>query len=140
MKWCMVAAIAVSLLFIFSGMAFAQGDDFDLDALLGDVGVDVAADAGSASPASQEAEVAEAFDDSMDAFAAEPAVEEASAEADPFAAEADVSDADDFGADLAAEADAGMADDPFAADAEDAFGGAAEVEAADDFAVGTLAR
>ena len=44
MKWCMVAAIAVSLLFIFSGMAFAQGDDFDLDALLGDVGVDVAAD------------------------------------------------------------------------------------------------
>ena len=133
MKWCMVAAIAVSLL--FSGMAFAQGDDFDLDALLGDVGVDVAADADSAAPAFQEEEVAEAFDDSMDAFAAEPAVEEASAEADPFAAEADVSDADDFGADLAAEADAGMADDPFAADAEDAFGGAAEVEAADDFAV-----
>ena len=75
------------------GIGIAQGDDFDLDALLGDVGVDVAADAGSASPASQEAEVAEAFDDSMDAFAAEPAVEEASAEADPFAAEADVSDA-----------------------------------------------
>ena len=127
MKWCMVAAIAVSLLFIFSGMAFAQGDDFDLDALLGDVGVDVAADAGSASPASQEAEVAEAFDDSMDAFAAEPAVEEASAEADPFASEPEVV-ADDFDADAFAEADAtadaaaGMPDDPFAADmADDPF-------------------
>ena len=148
MKWCMVAAIAVSLLFIFSGMAFAQGDDFDLDALLGDVGVDVAADAGSASPASQEAEVAEAFDDSMDAFAAEPAVEEASAEADPFASEPEVV-ADDFDADAFAEADAtadaaagmpddpfaaDMADDPFAAGAEDAFAEVAAPEAEDDFA------
>ena len=103
MKWCMVAAIAVSLLFIFSGMAFAQGDDFDLDALLGDVGVDVAADAGSASPASQEAEVAEAFDDSMDAFAAEPRGR-SECGGDPFAEPEVV--ADDFDADAFAEADA----------------------------------
>ncbi|HPC19435.1 MAG: hypothetical protein KBC66_09335 [Kiritimatiellae bacterium] len=34
MKWCMVAAMAVSLL--CGGVALAQEDDFDLDALLGD--------------------------------------------------------------------------------------------------------
>ena len=38
MKWCMVAAMSVSLL--FGSMAFAQEDDFDLDALLGDVGTE----------------------------------------------------------------------------------------------------
>ena len=34
MKWCMVAAVAVS--FLCGGMAFAQDDNLDLDALLGD--------------------------------------------------------------------------------------------------------
>ncbi len=41
MKWCMVAAMAVSLL--FGSVAFAQEDNFDLDALLGDVGMEEAA-------------------------------------------------------------------------------------------------
>ena len=36
MKWFMVVAMAVS--FLFGGMARAQEDNFDLDALLGDVG------------------------------------------------------------------------------------------------------
>ena len=42
MKWCMVAAMAVS--FLFGGMAFAQDDDFDLDALLGDASLFARAD------------------------------------------------------------------------------------------------
>ncbi|HRT05280.1 MAG TPA: hypothetical protein P5204_06240 [Kiritimatiellia bacterium] len=72
MKWCMVAAMAVS--FLCGGMAFAQDDDFDLDALLGDVGTAAEAPAEAAAPAAEEA-AAEAV------AAAEPAAEEAVAEA-----------------------------------------------------------
>lgn len=48
MKWCMVAAMAVSVL--MGSMAWAQEDNFDLDALLGD--------AGTAEPAVAEADAA----------------------------------------------------------------------------------
>ncbi len=62
MKLCMVAAMAVSLL--SGSMAFAQEDDFDLDALLGDVGtvetVDAAADAAAPAAEAVEAPAAEA--------------------------------------------------------------------------------
>ena len=51
MKWCMVAAMAVSLL--FGSMAFAQEDNLDLDALLGDAGT-------TTEPAAQPAAAAEA--------------------------------------------------------------------------------
>ena len=56
MKWCMVAAMAVS--FLCGSMAFAQEDDLDLDALLGDVGAPaeqaaVAAPAADAAPAAE---------------------------------------------------------------------------------------
>ena len=55
MKWCMVAAMAVSLL--FGGAAWAQEEDFDLDALLGDVGAaaEPAAEAPAATPAAEAA-------------------------------------------------------------------------------------
>ena len=50
MKWCMVAAMTVALL--FGSVALAQDDGFDLDALLGD------ADTATASVADATADVA----------------------------------------------------------------------------------
>jgi len=93
MKWCMVAAMAVSLL--FSGMAWAQEDDFDLDALLGDVGTEEVAEA---APAVEEtvieeavvveeavAEEAVAEGVAVEEVAVEAAPAEEVVEADPFA-------------------------------------------------------
>ena len=78
MKWCMVAAVAVS--FLCGGMAFAQDDNLDLDALLGDVGAateEAVADAPAA--VAEEAPAAEAV------AAEEAAPVAAEAAADPFA-------------------------------------------------------
>ena len=49
MKWCMVAAMAVSLL--FGGAARAQEENLDLDALLGDMDTAAAPAAEAAAPA-----------------------------------------------------------------------------------------
>jgi len=84
MKWCMVATMAVSLL--FSGMAWAQEDDFDLDALLGDVGTEEVTEA---EPVAEEAMVEEAVAVEAPAedlaVVEENAVVEESVEVDPFA-------------------------------------------------------
>ena len=74
MKWCMVAAMAVSLL--FGSMAFAQEDNLDLDALLGDAGT-------TTEPAAQPAAAAEAApaaEAPAEAMPVEAAVEAAPAE------------------------------------------------------------
>ena len=88
MKWCMVAAMAVS--FLFGGMAFAQDDNLDLEALLGDVGAateePAAAPAAEAAAPAAEETVAEApapVEAAPVAEEAAPAAEEAVA--DPFA-------------------------------------------------------
>ncbi len=83
MKWCMVAAVAVS--FLCGGMASAQDDNLDLDALLGDVGAateETVADAPAA--VAVEAPAAEEAAPAAEAVAAETA-EPAEAAADPFA-------------------------------------------------------
>ena len=117
MKWCMVAAMAVS--FLCGGMAFAQDDDFDLDALLGDVGTAAEAPAEAAAPAAEEA-AAEAV------AAAEPAAEEAVAEAAEVA-EAAADPFSDFAAEEAAPAAEEAAADPFAGlEAEEAAPAAEE--------------
>lgn len=125
MKWFMVAAMAVSLM--MGGVARAQEDGFDLDALLGDFD----------SPAEETAEAADAFADDtaeapvdeafaeapaegaaesgMDAFAADESMDGAAGEADPFAV-------DDLLADVPAEEEA--MDDSAAG--EDPFGGSFE--------------
>ena len=78
MKWCMVAAVAVS--FLCGGMAFAHDDNLDLDALLGDVGA--ATEEAVADPFAAVAEEAPA----AEAVAAEEAAPVAAeAAADPFA-------------------------------------------------------
>ena len=51
MKWCMVAAMAVS--FLCGSMAFAQEDNLDLDALLGDVGAPTEQAAEAVAPAAE---------------------------------------------------------------------------------------
>ncbi len=114
MKWCMVAAMALSL--GLGGVARAQDDNLDLDALLGDF--DSAPEQVEAAPAADAAPVEPAAADAM--------TEAAPAEADPFAAEPAAAEADPFAADAApAEADA------FAAPAEaDPFAAPAEMEAA----------
>ena len=102
MKWCMVAAMAVSL--VFGSVAFAQEDNFDLDALLGDVGSNQAAEAAApaaeavpteavpAEAAPEAAPVAEAAAPAeAEVAAAEPAPAEA---ADPFADLADAQPAE----------------------------------------------
>lgn len=144
MKWCMVAAMTVALL--FGNVAWAQDDDFDLDALLGDFDSppaqvdEVTAEAEPAAEAMLDdiAEVAPSDEDAgidSDPFAAEeaaaltadePAVStEDVAEADPFA---------DLDEPLADTADEAMTDaDPFGE--VDAFADA-ELEA--DVAVDTL--
>ena len=114
MKWCMVAAMAVS--FLCGGMAFAQDDNLDLDALLGDVGAateEAVADAPAAvaeeAPAAEAvaadvAAPAEAAADPFADFAAEeaaPAVEEAAPVAEEAAPVAEEAVADPF-ADLEA--------------------------------------
>jgi general secretion pathway protein D len=86
MKWCMVATMAVSLL--FGSMAFAQEDNFDLDALLGDVGATgpVAATDSAVAPVVEAAaaEVAAPAEAGAPAAEAVAAVEAAPA-SDPFA-------------------------------------------------------
>ena len=76
MKWCMVAAMAVSLL--FGGVAQAQDDNFDLDALLGDAGA-----SGETAPA--DAAAVPAVDEAAVAPAAEALPEEAAAPAEELA-------------------------------------------------------
>ncbi len=108
MKWCMVAAMAVSLL--FGSMSFAQEDNLDLDALLGDVGSTAEQAPDAAAPAVEpaaeeaapvaeapveEAAVAEEIAPVAEAPAEEAAVAEEAAPAEEVAA-------DPF-ADLAAE-------------------------------------
>ena len=98
MKWCMVAAMAVSLL--FGGVAQAQEDNFDLDALLGEVD-SATPPAEAAAPAAVE-EAAAPVDESVaadpfadfadeapasDAAPIEEAAPVAAEEADVFAAE-----------------------------------------------------
>lgn len=120
MKWFMIAVMAVS--FSFGGMAFAQEDDFDLDALLGDVGTTEQAPAGgpeaAVEPAAEEAAVADV------AAPAEAAVDEIAATADAAVE------------DVVATADAAM--EEMAAPAEEVAAPAEEVaapaEAADPFA------
>ncbi len=110
MKWCMVAAMAVSL--CLGGVARAQDDNLDLDALLGDF--ESAPEQAEAAPAAESAPVADAV--LPDAAPAEAAVaaEEPAASEDPFAASAEAEAAP-------SEAEAAPADefaDPFAAPAE----------------------
>ena len=111
MKWCMVAAMTVALL--FGSVALAQDDGFDLDALLGD------ADTATASVADATADVA----------VAEAPAEEAEAVADEFVSETPVAEvADEF----AAPAEEPVAEaDPFADQAAEPAVEAEEV-AADD--------
>ncbi len=134
MKWCMVAAMAVS--FLFSGMAFAQDDDFDLDALLGDVGAATEETAEAAAPAAEEAAAEVAEEAVAEVAEATEAAEETVAEvaeeavaADPFA---------DFAAEEAAPAAEEAGADPFAGlDAEpvaEEVAPAADEAAADPFA------
>ena len=144
MKRFIVAAAAFSLAMGLS--AWAQEDDFDLDAMLGDFD-EPAAETVADAAGDAAADVAEAIDEVADAAAVE--VEEVAAvEEDPFAAgdfsdipEADDADAfadaaDDPFADIAAEpapvAEAAPADDGFG----DLFADAAPAEAEDDFAAG----
>ena len=122
MKWCIVAAMTVALL--FGSVAGAQ-DDFDLDALLGDFDSppaqveDVAAEAEPAAEAMLD-DVAEAV----------PSIEETWGDSDPFAAEdtavttEDVADVDPF-ADL---------DEPLADTADEAMTDADAFEEMDSFA------
>ena len=79
MKWFMIAAMAVS--FLFGGMAFAQEDNFDLDALLGDMD-SAAAPAEAGAPAAADAAVAPAAAEEVAAPAEEAVVEEAAPVAD----------------------------------------------------------
>ena len=89
MKWCMVAAMAVS--FLFGSMAFAQEDDLDLDALLGDVGTTNEQTAEAAPvPAAAEAPTAEV---AADPFAAPAAEVAPAAESVPVAETAPVAEA-----------------------------------------------
>ena len=105
MKWFIVAAMAVS--FLLGGVARAQEDNFDLDALLGDVGT--TAEAADEAPAPAEPAVVEEAPAAADEVAA-PA-EEAVA-ADPFAAPAEEAVAEiPAAAEAAAEP---AAEDPFA--------------------------
>ena len=82
MKWCMVAAMAVSLL--FGGVARAQEDNFDLDALLGDMD-SAAAPAEAGAPAAADAAVAPAAAEEVAVPAEEVVAEEAAPVADAAA-------------------------------------------------------
>ena len=132
MKWFMIAAMAVS--FLFGGMAFAQEDNFDLDALLGDVGAP-AADAAAApavEPAAADAvPAAEPAAAELAPEAAAPAVEAA---ADEFAAPAEApaveAAADEFAAPAEAPAAAAAADEFAAPAAEPAVAAAPVAEEA----------
>jgi len=108
MKWCIVATMAVSIL--FSGMAWAQEDNFDLDALLGDVGA----------PTDQAAEAApvveEAMGEDVAALADDLAVEEIAEEAAVIAEEAVEEDVAALADDLAIEEMSEESADPLAED------------------------
>ena len=130
MKWCIVAAMTVSLL--FSGMALGQEDDFDLDALLGDVGVEeavvgeVAPDTGAAALTEDTSAVDFDFDAMDVAEEAVPVVEVESVDLDDAGEPDDfiVFEEEDKADDIMAEADVGT--DEFAEEMED------ELLAADD--------
>ena len=104
MKWFMVAAVAVS--FLFGGMAFAQEDDFDLDALLGDVGAATEPAAEAAADAAVPAVAEEAVPAAAEEVA--PVAEEAASAADEAVLEEAAAPAEEVAvdpfADLAAEA------------------------------------
>jgi general secretion pathway protein D len=128
MKWCMVAAMTVSLL--FGSVAWAQEDGFDLDALLGDF--DSAPEQVEESePAAAEEAALEAADED---WAVDSTVAEAAEEIDALAAEA-VEEIDELSLETAEEIDAVAADaameiDAVAADAMDDFGMDEEMPAA----------
>jgi len=123
MKWCIVATMAVSLL--FSGMAWAQEDDFDLDALLGDVGAPTD-QAAEAPPVAEEVveDVAgetavaaeEVVAEDVAALANDLAVEDVIEEAAVVAEEAVAEDIAALADDLAVEEMAEESADPFAED------------------------
>jgi len=157
MKWCIVAAMAVSLL--FSGLAWAQEDDFDLDALLGDVGAptDQAAEAApvmeeaveevaeEAAPVAEEVVEAavvteEAVGEDVAALADDLAVEEIAEEAAVIAEEAVEEDVAALADDLAIEEMSEESADPLA---EDIMAEAVEEDSAalaDDLAVEEVAE
>ena len=123
MKWCMVAAMAVSLL--FGGVAQAQEDNFDLDALLGDVDSATAPAEATPAPAAVEAPAApadvaveeaaataEATTEDV-AVAAELAVEEVAATAEVTTEEV-AATAEAATEDMAGFAEESVAADPFA--------------------------
>ncbi|MGD9612554.1 MAG: hypothetical protein AB7V22_06585 [Kiritimatiellia bacterium] len=140
MKWCMVAAMAVS--FMFSGMAFAQEDDFDLDALLGDVGAATEESAEAAAPAAEEAvaEGAEAAEVAVEEVAEATAVAEEAVAEMTEATEAaevaveEVAEATAVAEEAVAEAAAEAAADPFADFAAEEAAPAAAEAVADPFA------
>ena len=107
MKWCMVAAMAVS--FLCGSMAFAQEDNLDLDALLGDVGAPTEQAAEAAAPA------AEVPAEAVAAPAEEAAAPAEEAVADPFAGleAAPAAEAAPMAEEVAAPAEEAVAD-PFA--------------------------
>lgn len=123
MKWFMVAAMTVS--FLLGGAAFAQEDNFDLDALLGDVGATDAPAAEVTAPAvaAEAAPVAEAAP--MAAVEADPFAEAApvaAAEVAPVAEAAPeevVAPVEELAAEPAAVPTEEVAADPFAAVAEE---------------------
>lgn len=101
MKWCMIAAITVALL--FGSTAWAQDDDFDLDALLGDFD-------SSPTQVDDAAAQAEPAAEAMPEDVAEPELssEDAFSDSDPFATKEP--------ADLMADETATTAEDVTAAD------------------------
>lgn len=115
MKWFMVSAMTVALL--FGSAALAQEDDFDLDALLGDFDSPPAeVDETAAEPVPAAEAVEEAVAESEPVAAVE-AVEDAAAEADPFAeldaAEEPVAEAvEEMGAEADPFADLGAVEEP----------------------------
>ena len=145
MKWCMVAAMAVS--FLCGSMAFAQEDNLDLDALLGDVGAPTEQAAEAAAPAAEvpAGAVAEAAAEEAvaDPFAgieaapvaeAAPAAEEVAAPAEEVAAPAEEAVADPFaGIEAAPVAEAAPMAEEVAAPAEE-VAAPAEEAVADPFA------
>ena len=123
MKWFMVAAMAVS--FLYGGVARAQEDNFDLDALLGDVGSATGQTAAAESPAAPEATPVAVEETAAPAEESVAAVEEVAAPA-----------ADAFTEEVAAPAEEVAAVEPAATPAEEvaAVEPAAEPAVEDPFA------
>ena len=115
MKWCMIAAITVALL--FGSTAWAQDDGFDLDALLGDFD-------SSPTQVDDAAAQAEPAAEAMPEDVAEPELssEDAFSDSDPFATE---EPADLMTDETATTAEDVVADDTFA-DLDEPFADTAE--------------